>query len=183
MDTYRPLYRTSRPNRASDVPRFERGKRPKLRANRFRDLRNTVALSYSYRSGRSGPALTPARRLRPRGVCSGRAGQGAAMTDLLELVALSRLSPHCWRRAAESLRVGDAPPDVLQRLAGALWPGDPGRLARLRAEAAESLARAERDAIAAIAWSDPAYPVALATIVDPPPVVWTRGRIDALHAP
>ena len=37
--------------------------------------------------------------------------------------------------------------------------------------------------VAAVAWSDPAYPVALASIVDPPPVLWTRGRIDALHAP
>jgi len=34
-----------------------------------------------------------------------------------------------------------------------------------------------------IAWSDPAYPVALTTIADPPPVVWIRGRIEALSAP
>ena len=105
------------------------------------------------------------------------------MTDLLALVALSRLSPHCWRRAAEWLRAGDAPSEVLQRLADMLWPDDSGRLARLRAEAADAIAHAGRDAIAAVAWSDPAYPVALATIVDPPPVLWTRGRIDALHAP
>jgi DNA processing protein len=105
------------------------------------------------------------------------------MTDLLALVALSRLSPHCWRRAAESLRAGHAPRDVLQRLAGMLWPDDPGRLARLRADAGDAIAHAERDAIAAVAWSDPAYPVALATIVDPPPVLWTRGQIDALSAP
>jgi len=105
------------------------------------------------------------------------------MTDLLSLVALSRLSPHCWRRAAESLRSGDAPAAVLRRLADVTSPDDPGRLARLRAEAGDTIARAERDAIAAVAWSDPAYPVALATIVDPPPVLWTRGQIDALSAP
>jgi DNA processing protein len=105
------------------------------------------------------------------------------MTDLLSLVALSRLSPHCWRRAAERLRAGDAPPDVLQRLADTMWPDDPGRLAQLRAEATGAIARAERDAIAAVPWSDPAYPVALATIVDPPPVIWTRGQIDSLSAP
>jgi len=64
-----------------------------------------------------------------------------------------------------------------------LWPDDPGRLAPLRAGAADTIARAERDRIAAVAWSDAAYPVALATIVDPPPVVWTRGQIDALSAP
>jgi len=105
------------------------------------------------------------------------------MTDLLELVALSRLSPHCWRRAAECLRAGDSAPRVLQRLADALWPDDPRRLTELRADAADALAHAERDAIAALAWNDPAYPVALATIVDPPPVIWTRGRVDALSAP
>jgi len=105
------------------------------------------------------------------------------MTDLLSLVALSRLSPHCWRRAAEWLRAGDAPSEVLQRLADMLWPDDSGRLARLRSDAGDTIAHAERDKVAAVAWSDPAYPVALASIVDPPPVLWTRGRIDALHAP
>jgi DNA processing protein len=105
------------------------------------------------------------------------------MTHFVELVALSRLSPHCWRRAAEWLRAGDSPPLVLQRLAEALWPDDPGRLAQRRAEAAETIARAERESIGAVAWSNAAYPVALAAIVDPPPVLWTRGQIDSLSAP
>jgi DNA processing protein len=34
-----------------------------------------------------------------------------------------------------------------------------------------------------IAWSDPAYPVALTTIADPPPVLWIRGHAGALSAP
>src|SRR5439155_4936756 len=31
-------------------------------------------------------------------------------------------------------------------------------------------------------WSDARYPAALTTIVDPPPVIWVRGAIDALRA-
>ncbi len=37
--------------------------------------------------------------------------------------------------------------------------------------------------IAAIPWNDAAYPAALTTIVDPPPVLWSRGRPDVLSAP
>ena len=33
-----------------------------------------------------------------------------------------------------------------------------------------------------IAWSDPAYPAALTTIADPPPVLWIRGRVDGARA-
>jgi len=105
------------------------------------------------------------------------------MTDLFELVALSRLTPPCWRRAAEWMRAGDSPQRVLQRLADERWPGDPTPLAALRAGAAEAIARAERGSIAALPWTDAAYPVALAAIVDPPPVLWTRGHVDALHSP
>jgi DNA processing protein len=53
---------------------------------------------------------------------------------------------------------------------------------RLRSDAAEALARSARQAIAPIAWSEAAYPLALATIADPPPVLWTRGHVDALSA-
>jgi DNA processing protein len=34
-----------------------------------------------------------------------------------------------------------------------------------------------------VPWSDPAYPVALSAIVDPPPVLWMRGNLAALSAP
>jgi DNA processing protein len=45
------------------------------------------------------------------------------------------------------------------------------------------LARAGAHQIAPIAWSDASYPVALTTIVDPPPVLWTRGDVAALSTP
>src|SRR5204863_967065 len=43
-------------------------------------------------------------------------------------------------------------------------------------------AAAER-VIDAIPWNDPAYPPALAAIVDPPPVLWLRGQRAALDPP
>ena len=105
------------------------------------------------------------------------------MIDLVELVALSLLPLTCWRTAFDALRGGDAPGRILRRVASGLSPDDPSTLARLRSDAAAGIARAARQAIAPIAWSDAAYPIALATIADPPPVLWTRGRVDALSAP
>ena len=53
----------------------------------------------------------------------------------------------------------------------------------LHARAAAAIERAAGSGIAAIAWSDAAYPMALASIADPPLVLWTRGVGDALHLP
>jgi DNA processing protein len=104
------------------------------------------------------------------------------MIDLVELVALSLLPLNSRRRAADALRGGEPPARILQRLIATRPPDDSYTLLRLRSDAAEALARAVRQAIAPIAWSEAAYPLALATIADPPPVLWTRGRVDALSA-
>jgi DNA processing protein len=101
------------------------------------------------------------------------------MADLLDLVALSLLPSRMWRLAADALRRGDPPARVLVHLVSGRWPDAGRRLATLRADAVAAHARATAGGIAAIAWSDPAYPAALAAIVDPPAVIWTRGR----HAP
>jgi DNA processing protein len=53
----------------------------------------------------------------------------------------------------------------------------------LRTQAADAIARARDAHIGIVAWSDASYPVALTTIVDPPPLLWIRGRIDALALP
>ena len=39
------------------------------------------------------------------------------------------------------------------------------------------------DEIPTIPLGDPRYPAALAAIHDPPPLLWTRGRIESLHGP
>ena len=54
-------------------------------------------------------------------------------------------------------------------------------LARTRATAAVAAAR---DAgIAPLAWDDPRFPALLGCISDPPPLLWTRGDVDALARP
>jgi DNA processing protein len=105
------------------------------------------------------------------------------MTDLLDFVALSLLPLWCRIRTAERLRAGDPPAAVLRRLSADHWPDEPDHASALRARAAAALRRADAHGIAAVTWSDTAYPVALTTIVDPPPMLWTRGRIDALSLP
>ena len=105
------------------------------------------------------------------------------MAELLDFVALSLLPAWCWRVAAEWLRRGDPPDIVVRRLLAARWRDDPDRWSALRSRAAEAVRRAEAESIAAIAWSEAQYPVALTTIADPPPVLWTRGCVAALSAP
>jgi DNA processing protein len=105
------------------------------------------------------------------------------MNHLLDFVALSLLPPWCWRCAAERLRAGDAPPAVLSRLLDDNFCHEPDKTSTLRSRAAAAIDRAARDAIAPIPWSDAAYPVALTTIADPPPVLWTRGHAASLGAP
>jgi DNA processing protein len=104
------------------------------------------------------------------------------MIDLAELVALSLLPMKSRRRAADALRAGESPARILERLASDLPPDDPRAGPRLRRRAADAIARAARQQIDAVAWSDAAYPLALASIVDPPPVLWTRGCSNALNA-
>jgi DNA processing protein len=105
------------------------------------------------------------------------------MTDLLDFVSLSLLPPWCWRVAADWLRQGDPPDSVLRRLLAACARNEPDRSSAARSLAADAIGRAESASIAAIPWSDAAYPVALTTVADPPPVLWTRGRVAALSAP
>jgi DNA processing protein len=105
------------------------------------------------------------------------------MTDLLDFVALSLLPPWYGLPAAERLRCGDPPGVVLQDLAARAARDEPDKLSNLRSDAAAALQRAAAAAIYALAWNDPAYPVALTTIADPPPVLWIRGHRAALSAP
>ena len=105
------------------------------------------------------------------------------MADLLNFVALSLLPPWCWRVAADWLRRGDPPDSVLRRLLAACARNEPDRSSAARSLAADAIRRAESASVTAIPWSDAAYPVALTTLADPPPVLWTRGRVAALSAP
>jgi DNA processing protein len=105
------------------------------------------------------------------------------MTDLLDFVSLSLLPPWCWRVAADWLHRGDSPGVVFRRLADGCPSRESDRIGDVRSLAADAIRRANAASIAAISWNDAAYPAALTTIVDPPPVLWSRGRADVMSAP
>jgi DNA processing protein len=105
------------------------------------------------------------------------------MTDLLDFVSLSLLPPWCWRVAAEWLRRGDPAAVVVRRLLAGNPRDDAAEAVDVRSLAGDAIRRADAGSIAAIPWNAAAYPAALTTIADPPPVLWTRGRLDALARP
>ncbi|PWT80689.1 MAG: DNA-protecting protein DprA [Blastocatellia bacterium] len=103
--------------------------------------------------------------------------------DRLDLVALSLLPVSLWRGIGTSLRQGQAPAEVLTRLLAERWPLQPGKRSELVGRAARALARGAASALNPILWSDEDYPATLAAIIDPPPVLWTRGTRAALVQP
>jgi DNA processing protein len=105
------------------------------------------------------------------------------MTDLLNFVALSLLPPWSWLDAADRLRQGSSGAAVLDGLLRKHWHAEPDTRAALWQRAEAAVRRAQDAGIAAIPWSDAAYPAALSAISDPPPVLWVRGRVDALNQP
>jgi DNA processing protein len=104
------------------------------------------------------------------------------VTELLDFVSLSLMPSWCWRLAADWLRRGDAPETVFDRLAGARAHTVQGG-GDLRSLAADAIRRADAASITAISCIAASYPAALTTIADPPPVLWTRGRVEVLSAP
>lgn len=54
---------------------------------------------------------------------------------------------------------------------------------RLRVDAAMHLARATASGVTCLPWYDSRYPPWLASIPDPPPVLWVRGAIESLVPP
>jgi DNA processing protein len=105
------------------------------------------------------------------------------MTDLLHLIALSLLPSWSWLQIAERLRAGEPPAAVFDRLLAAHWSAEPDQRSALHVRAHAALDRARARGITPVAWSDAAYPVALTTIVDPPPILWTLGSTTAFDAP
>jgi DNA processing protein len=103
--------------------------------------------------------------------------------DLIDYVALSLLPVWTWRDIGERLRAGDPPATAFDRLLATRWPESPDKRSDLLSSAAAAIARGAEDGLGPIAWSDPAYPPSLAAIIDPPPVLWTRGSLAALDRP
>jgi DNA processing protein len=100
-----------------------------------------------------------------------------------EFVALSLLPAWCRLQAAEELRGGASAAATLASLLDRHFSDKPSTRAELQQRAEAALARARRAAIAPVCWSAASYPVALRTIIDPPPVLWVCGSMAALNAP
>jgi DNA processing protein len=102
--------------------------------------------------------------------------------ELLALVALSLLPASCRLTVAEALRRRDLPTNVFRSCAAQVWPREPDAVAAIHVKARAACARATAEALTPIGWTDPCYPAALAAIIDPPAVLWTRGEPSALDA-
>jgi DNA processing protein len=102
--------------------------------------------------------------------------------ELLALVAVSLLPLSCRLIAAEALRRRESPLDVFRFCAAQVWPREPEAVAAIHAKARAACARATAEALTPIGWTDPRYPAALAAIIDPPAVLWTRGDPAGLDA-
>jgi DNA processing protein len=102
--------------------------------------------------------------------------------ELADLTALSLLPSWCWRDAAARLRAGETAAATLAAIIAARARPEP-RLPALREKATAAVARAADRGLVAVPWGAPSYPRALADIVDPPFVLWTRGVIDTFERP
>jgi DNA processing protein len=111
------------------------------------------------------------------------------MSALVDLVALTFLPLWRWRRIVEQLRAGQLPSDILeqhcdQRTRRRPDPPAPGPGPDvLRSRAAAAADRAAQQNLEPVPWDDPRYPICLAAIIDPPPVLWVRGSLAVFDQP
>jgi len=102
------------------------------------------------------------------------------MSSLADFVALSLLPLHWHADIAAHLRAGAGPRETFACLAARRSADLREAPASFQSRASVALARAAAAEVHAIAFDDPAYPAALAAIVDPPPILWMRGAAAAL---
>jgi DNA processing protein len=108
--------------------------------------------------------------------------------DLQALVALSLLGGALRSRVAASLReaveggAGEGGVDLVGRALASVGLG-PEVVEEARGEARDVLATARRVGLGVLAFGGPGYPPLLASIHDPPPVLWVRGDPGALLGP
>lgn len=110
--------------------------------------------------------------------------------DLLDAVALSTLPGFPRRRLGESRSLAVGPPAERGRTSGTLpallrglglaSPKLLRAVDQARRRAADMLEDAATRGMEAIGWTDARYPVSLAAITDPPPVLWVRGDVSTL---
>lgn len=117
-----------------------------------------------------------------------RADCGKDRMDLRTVVAFSLLRGASWSRVAASLRetaersAADPTGDWAASILAAVGL-DAAALDCARAEADRALDRARRMGLEPVPFGDERYPPLVATIYDPPPVLWVRGDAHALGGP
>jgi DNA processing protein len=99
----------------------------------------------------------------------------------LDFAALSFLPLQWHAQIAEHLRGGMHPRELCERLIAERPLEDGAGVDDIYIRAASALERAAARAIHMIPLDDAAYPVMLAAIADPPPMLWVRGIVAALH--
>jgi DNA processing protein len=121
---------------------------------------------------------------------SSAAENGSGRVELitaLSLLAGTGESPHRSQLAiAARETIGNGDPALLSRLAR-LWKEDPSslgaRLTAARSGAAAAVESGRRGGLTPILSRDARYPARLATIYDPPPLLWCRGDPARLDVP
>ena len=100
-----------------------------------------------------------------------------------DYAALSFL-PFGWRREiADALRAGRSPREVVADCLAAHSHDPELTVASLDRQAEDAIARGRSAGLELIEWPADRYPPAIAAIADPPPVIWLRGRMEALDPP
>jgi len=104
----------------------------------------------------------------------------AVALSLVEGVTRSRVS--ACLKAVTAERPADGS-DQLARAVQARLAIGPDQMAAALERTPAALADARRAGFEPVVWQDPRYPPLVAEIHDPPPVLWVRGRSEALTAP
>ena len=107
--------------------------------------------------------------------------------ELQTAVALSLLPARAGQRVVsavqEAERSGEAASEMLVADLVRRFGLPFGDVVRLRVDAAMHLSRASASGVTCLPWWDSRYPPWLASIPDPPPVLWIRGAIASLVPP
>lgn len=108
--------------------------------------------------------------------------------DIETVIALSLLRGASWSRVAATLREvedhspASPPGDRVSRILAAVGL-DRAALDSARAEAHHALDQARRAGLEPVPFGDERYPTLVASIYDPPPVLWIRGHARVLNGP
>jgi len=163
------------------VPRLDRDKRPKLRAKPPLTIYETPSLCLIL-TGQGGRAPRNAGAAAAASLCVRGAPAGVRHDRSSRARRAVPSLATCWRRPPNRCAAGDAPGTSSDDSPARCGPTIASGSRSCAATPLKTIAQAERDSIAAVAWSIPRIQCARDDCRSAP-VLWTRGRIDSLSAP